>query len=462
MRAESGRVYIKKQNEKGCVILKLTGKSLRSDFARFVSATTASLMVFCLYSVVDGLMVARGVGEYAMSAVNLALPFTNLLFAVAVMFAVGSSTIIAIFMAQKKKREADELLSQNLTVLIIMGVVITAVLIFTEPIARLLGANDVTLDYTVDYLKGLAPFSAFFLISYNLEILIKTDGFPQTALITVIIGCLSNCVMDYVAIFILDMGTYGAAFATGLSQLITSTIYIVHFLGGRCSFKIRKFRFDPHIYKRLIPIGFADGITELCTGVMMFIFNRTVLHYIGNDGVVTYTIIAYVNTVVINLMMGVSQGSQPLISFYYGEGSREKCNTLLKYGVRTVTAMAAIVFVGLYICANQVVGIFLKDSDPGLIDFSVKAFRTYSFSYIILGFNVLIGGFMTALERPRQAIAISIGRGLVLQSISLMALSLSFGADGIWYTPILSEAMCLIMSMLFLRQYLKNSEIKTI
>ena len=102
------------------------------------------------------------------------------------------------------------------------------------------------------------------------------------------------------------------------------------------------------------------------------------------------------------------------------------------------------------------VGIFLKDSDPGPIDFSVKAFRTYSFSYIILGFNVLIGGFMTALERPRQAIAISIGRGLVLQSISLMALSLSFGANGIWYTPILSEAMCLIMSMLFLRQYLKK------
>ena len=424
--------------------MKLTGKSLRSDFARFVSATTASLMVFCLYSVVDGLMVARGVGEYAMSAVNLALPFTNLLFAIAVMFAVGSSTIIAIFMAQKKKREADELLSQNLTVLIIMGVVITAaVLIFTEPIARLLGANDVTLDYTVDYLKGLAPFSAFFLISYNLEVLIKTDGFPQTALITVIIGCLSNCVMDYVAIFILDMGTYGAALATGLSQLITSTIYIVHFLGGKCSFKIRKFRFDPHIYKRLIPIGFADGITELCTGVMMFIFNRTVLHYIGN-------------TVAINLMMGVSQGSQPLISFYYGEGSREKCNTLLKYGVRTVTAMAAIVFVGLYIFSNQVVGMFLKDVDDSLIAYSVSAFRTYSFSYIILGFNVLIGGFMTALERPKQAIAISIGRGLVLQSISLMALSLSFGADGIWYTPILSEAMCLIMSMLFLRQYLKK------
>lgn len=98
----------------------------------------------------------------------------------------------------------------------------------------------------------------------------------------------------------------------------------------------------------------------------------------------------------------------------------------------------------------------MKDVDDSLIAYSVSAFRTYSFSYIILGFNVLIGGFMTALERPKQATAISIGRGLVLQSISLMALSLSFGADGIWYTPILSEAMCLIMSMLFLRQYLKK------
>lgn len=143
--------------------MKLTGRSLRNDFARFVSATTASLMVFSLYSVVDGLMVARGVGEYAMSAVNLALPFTNLLFSIAVLAAVGASTIIAIYLAQGKKQEADELLSQNLTVLVILGVTLTAaVMIFVEPIAKLLGANEITLEYTKDYLLGLARFSAFF------------------------------------------------------------------------------------------------------------------------------------------------------------------------------------------------------------------------------------------------------------------------------------------------------------
>ena len=226
-------------------------------------------MVFSLYSVVDGLMVARGVGEYAMSAVNLALPFTNLLFSIAVLAAVGASTIIAIYLAQGKKQEADELLSQNLTVLVILGVTLTAaVMIFVEPIAKLLGANEITLEYTKDYLLGLAPFSAFFLISYNLEILIKTDGFPNVALLTVITGCLANCVMDYVAIFHLNMGVRGAALATGLSQLITSVIYIIHFLDGRSTFRIRKFRFDIKIYKRLIPIGFADGVTELCTGLI--------------------------------------------------------------------------------------------------------------------------------------------------------------------------------------------------
>ena len=438
--------------------MKLTGRSLRNDFARFVSATTASLMVFSLYSVVDGLMVARGVGEYAMSAVNLALPFTNLLFSIAVLAAVGASTIIAIYLAQGKKQEADELLSQNLTVLVILGVTLTAaVMIFVEPIAKLLGANEITLEYTKDYLLGLAPFSAFFLISYNLEILIKTDGFPNVALLTVITGCLANCVMDYVAIFHLNMGVHGAALATGLSQLITSVIYIIHFIDGRSTFRIRKFRFDIKIYKRLIPIGFADGVTELCTGLMMFLFNRTVLRYIGNDGVVTYTIIAYVNTVIINLMMGVSQGSQPLISFYYGEGRHDKCRKLLRYGLRTIMVMSAAVLISLNVFTEPIVRIFLKDCPEHLVSYSMQAFRHYSLCYTMLGFNMLIAGFMTALERPTQAICISIGRGLIIQSLSLIALSLILGADGIWYTPILSEGICLVMSILFLRQYLKST-----
>ena len=122
--------------------------------------------------------------------------------------------------------------------------------------------------------------------------LVKTDGFPRLAVISVTTGAVANCILDYIAIFWLDMGVFGAAVATGTSQLITCIIYLAHFFGPKCTFRLRKFRFDPRIYKRLIPIGLSDGVTELCNGLMILIFNRTVQKYLGADGLVTYTVIA--------------------------------------------------------------------------------------------------------------------------------------------------------------------------
>ena len=432
----------------------LSGKSLKHDFIRFVSATVASQVVFSLYSMVDGLMVSIGVNEYAMSAVNLAIPFTNALFSIAVLFAVGSSTLIAIFIAQEKRHEADTLFSQNLVTLLLLSAVITAlVLLFLEPFAYLLGADEITLDYVKQYLLGIAPFSVCYLVSYNLEVLVKTDGYPRYALFTVIGGCLTNCVLDYIAIFHLDMGVFGAAVATGISQLVTCISYFIHFFSKKCTFRLRKFRFDPRLYARILPIGLSDGVTELCTGLMIFLFNRTVLRCIGTDGVVTYTVIAYVTTIIINLMVGISQGSQPLVSYHYGREDHAGCRKLLRYALTTVCVVAPLLFLGLYVFAPQIVSAYLSNASAELVDYSVHAFRRYSVSYLLVGFNVVIGGFLTALERPVPAISISVGRGLVLQSAVLLTLAAVFGGDALWYTPILSEAMCLAMSLFFLRRY---------
>ena len=431
----------------------LSGKSLKHDFIRFASATMVSQMVFSLYSMVDGLMVSVGVNEYAMSAVNLAIPFTNALFSIAVLFAVGSSTLVAIYLAQERRHEANTLFSQNFVTLLVLGAVITALaLLFLEPFARLLGADEITLDYVKQYLLGIAPFSVCYLISYNLEVLVKTDGYPRYALFTVIGGCLTNCVLDYIAIFWLDMGVFGAAVATGISQLVTCLSYFAHFFSKKCSFRLCRFRFDPRLYARVVPIGLSDGVTELCTGLMIFLFNRTVLRCIGTDGVVTYTVIAYVTTIIINLMVGVSQGMQPLVSYHYGKDERAACRTLLRYAVTTVCILAPILFIGVYVFAPQLVRAYLSHADGALVQYSVSAFRRYSFSYLLLGFNVVIGGFLTAVERPVPAICISVGRGLVLQSAVLLTLAALFGGDAVWYTPVFSEAMCLALSLFFYRR----------
>ena len=437
--------------------MQLEEKSLRSDFVRFVTASAASLMVFSLYSMVDGLLVSLGVNEYAMSAVNLAIPYTNALFSLAVMFAVGSSTIIAIFLAQNRKDEADGLFSQNFFLLLGVGVLISVVvLVFREQFAKLLGADEVTLEYVKQYLLGLAPFSACFIISYNLEVLIKTDGYPKLAVITVTTGAVANCILDYIAIFWLDMGVFGAAVATGTSQLLTCVMYLAHFFGPKCTFRLKKFKFDPRIYKRLIPIGLSDGVTELCNGLMILIFNRTVQKYLGADGLVTYTVIAYMNTIVINLMMGISQGSQPLVSYRYGKCDNTSCKKLLGFGLKTALLFGAVCLGGLYLFAPQIVGAYLSEASPALVADSVVAFRQYSFSWLLVGFNVVIGGYLTALERPMPAIAISTGRGLIVQSVALVALAAVTRGAGLWFTPILSEVLVLAMAVVFLKRNLKQ------
>lgn len=426
-------------------------QSLLKQFFHFSAATVASLMVFSLYSIVDGLFVARGVGEYAMTAVNLSVPFVNLLFSIAVIFAVGTSTIIAYLLGQKNARSANKLFSQNLATLVVIGVTISVlVLVFTEPLARLLGAEEVTLEYTIHYLQGLAPFAVCFMISYNLEVLVKTDGRPRLALVTVCVGCVTNCVLDYLAIFHWGLGIWGAAAATGLSQLLTCIIYLTHFLGKHTTFHPVRFRMDWKIYRRLLPIGISDGLTELCNGLMIFLFNHTILRCIGTDGLVAYTIIAYANTLVINITMGVSQGSQPLISFQNGRGDGTAIGNLLRYGLRTMCGIAAVCFTVLFLAAPKLVAVYLPEAGAEMLTFATDAFRRYSLCYLPVGFNIYIAGFLTAMERPLPAVSISTGRGLILQGSILLLLAAVLGGGSIWFAPVISEVLCLGLSVFFL------------
>lgn len=426
-------------------------QSLLKQFFHFSAATVASLMVFSLYSIVDGLFVARGVGEYAMTAVNLSVPFVNLLFSIAVIFAVGTSTIIAYLLGQKNAQSANKLFSQNLVTLVVIGVTISVlVLAFTEPLARLLGAEEVTLEYTIHYLQGLAPFAVCFMISYNLEVLVKTDGRPRLALVTVCVGCVTNCVLDYLAIFHWGLGIWGAAAATGLSQLLTCIIYLTHFLGKRTTFHPVRFRMDWKIYRRLLPIGISDGLTELCNGLMIFLFNHTILRCIGTDGLVAYTIIAYANTLVINITMGVSQGSQPLISFQNGRGDGTAIGNLLRYGLRTMCGIAAVCFTVLFLAAPKLVAVYLPEAGAEMLTFATDAFRRYSLCYLPVGFNIYIAGFLTAMERPLPAVSISTGRGLILQGSILLLLAAVLGGGSIWFAPVISEVLCLGLSVFFL------------
>ena len=433
-------------------VMKLEGKSLKRDFFKFILPAVASQWVFALYTMVDGMFVARGVSETALAAVNISSPFVTGMFALSLTFAVGTSTIVALMFGQNKIREAREVFSQNMTVLTIVSLLITAaVLAGLKGFAGFLGATEVTMPYVKEYISTIAPFAVCFILSYSFEILISTDGYPALATIIVSLGVVLNCILDYLLVMVWHKGVSGAAFATGISQTVVIVFYLKHFLGKKGTIKFCRHAFRPWLIARELKNGFPSGITELSAGIITFVFNQAIIRFLNEDAIVSYSIIAYVNAIVVMSMVGVAQGCQPLISYYYGKGEREKCRRLLKYELCTVAAASFFAVGVFYLLADKIVGIFISPELEELSAYSAGVFRIFILSFLLAGYNVVAAGFFTAIEKSGTAVVISLGRGLVMLVVSMAVLTTLFGGKGIWWAAALSEALCLVVSIRLLK-----------
>ena len=427
---------------------------LKTSFWRFIWPSVAAQWIFALYTMVDGMFVARGVSEVALSAVNIASPFVNFLFSVSILFAVGTSTIVAIYLGNGEKQKADEVYTQGLASLLVISAIITAgVFVNLETAAIFLGATEVTMEYVKHYILSILPFAWCFIISYSFEILVKTDGYPKFATAAVTGGAVLNCILDYLFVMVFRWGVAGAGAATGLSQCALVFLYISHFLSPKATIRFRKFKWDPARLVRAVKIGLPSCLTEFSAGITVFLFNHTILKYLGNDGIISYTVIGYVNTIVVMSIAGIAQGAQPMISFYYGRGDGGKYRTLLKYGLTASAGLGAAAFIGSWAGADLLVSMFISRELAELKDYTIAVFRVFSLSFLIAGINIQMGGFFTAVERPMPALVISVGRGFVTLALALKICGTLFGGPGIWWAPALSEFLCLCLTLAFAFRY---------
>lgn len=436
--------------------MKLEGKSLKSDFLRFIIPSIIAQWVFTLYTMVDGIFVAKGVSETALTAVNISFPFVAGMFSISILFAVGTSTVVAILLGEKKEKRANEVFTQNIAVLIVLSLLITIlVLANLESFARFLGATKKTLPYVKEYLGTLAPFAICFILSYSFETLIKTDGYPKSATIIVTAGALLNCILDYLLVIVFHKGVFGAAFATGVSQGVVIIFYLQHFLGKKGTIHFAKFKMNwPLIWREFLN-GIPSGITEFSAGIIIFLFNQAILRYLNENALVSYTIISYVNSIVVMSMAGIAQGCQPLISYYYGQKSYEKCRKLLRYSIVAAFVLSVASLLACVGGAEGIVSLFVSGELQELRTYSAHVFRIFSISYLIAGYNVVIGGYFTAVERPKEAIAISVARGFVTLVIGLVVMTQLFGGDGIWWAATVSEGLCFVLTFIFLKFFKK-------
>ena len=459
-------------------------QSIKSRFLQYVLPSVAAMWVYTIYTMADGIFVARGVGEQALAAVNLCMPMINGAFSMGILFAVGASTRASICKGRGDTQESNRVFTIGAVTVAAIGLLtaLTATLLLPQ-LARLLGADAETLPYVKGYLGIIVLFLPFYMTSYYLEVLVKADGFPKLAIKTSIAGALTNIVLDAIFVLVFHWGIEGAAVATGLSQAMTFSIYLRHFLArtplrkaavsaangtaanatlstpaaANPGFTFVRVRWQPQAVLRFAKLGLADCVTELSIGLCIFVFNRTLLAVSGSEGVVIYTVISYFGQLVLMTMMGINQGSQPLISYYYGRGKSEFCSYIFRLALCCAGVCAIVAFVIGFFCPAPIVNIYIDHgTNPELYARGIRAFRLYAPAFLPLGIVIPMMGYFTSLELPKQAMSISLGRGMLFAICALLLLAFLFGEPGIWISAVVSETCTLILALLLYRHDRKS------
>lgn len=424
-------------------------KDLKTKFKQYVIPSVASMWVFSLYSMVDGAFVSRGVGPEALASVNISMPFINTLFALSVLFSTGASTVVSITLGKGDVKKASEYFTFNNVILIIISLVMIILsLLNLDKICLFLGATKTTLPYVKGYLGIIILFIPCYLLSYGLELLIKCDGYPHLSTIGVVVAAITNIVLDYIFVLKLNWGVEGAALATGIARVLSVLFFLSHFLSKKGKLRFCKFKFESDFIKRIISIGIPDSMTEASLGIVVLLFNQSILWFIGEDALISYSVICYINTLVLCTMLGISQGLQPICSYYYGAKDFKSVFKLFDMSLSTIWKSSLLAFSIVMVFAKPIATIFIDKSNIQLLSYTVNTLRISSFAFLLLGYNIIASGFCVSTEKTVFASIISLGRGLVIITLSLGTMILLLGGKGIWLAAFVSELIVFIMARL--------------
>ena len=422
-------------------------KSTLSLIFKYAFPNVISMWIFTLYTIIDGIFIGKFVGATALAGVNLVFPLINLIFSISIMIGVGSSTIIAIKFGENKIEEGNKILTSAVFINFIFSIAITtAILIFYNPIIEVLGAKNGTDIYffTKEYLQHIIPFSIFYMIGYALEIYIKVDGKPSYPAYCVLVGGITNLALDYIFVVKFNWGVKGSAIATGISQIASCSLLIYYIFFKA---KIIKFvKVNTFFIKKtfiIFKIGFPEFLTEVSSGILILIYNLVILNKIGVQGISVYSVITYITSFITMTMIGFGQGMQPIISYYLGEKNYKKINDIFKKSLFLLSIIGVFVFLLINFFTVHLGKLFF---DENILVLELKKYLSiYSLSYIILGINIFISSYFTALKKPLYSSLITFPRTILFNGILLLVLPIFFGNNSIWTVSFLSEFLTIFI-----------------
>lgn len=425
-------------------------------FLKYSIPSIIGMLFFSIYIVVDGIFVGQAVGGPALAAINIAMPFFSIAMAISIMLSAGANTIVGIELGQGNHEQARKTFSLAFYTLMILSTSVAVLtLIFLDPICKMLGATPELLPMVRQYLALLCLFTPVFTAGGLLSTGIRTMGKPTYSMVCTITGSVLNIIFDYFFVVVWGMGVAGAALASGLAFAISFFVAFAGYFPKDCILRFTKCKVDFKKIGKFFYNGSSEALTEVAVAYSTYLFNMVLLKNMGEMGVSAFSIITYVTSLVIAVLLGISTGISPITSYNYGAKNIDRVISLNKLGIKVMAILGIICTVGMFIFGEPLIKLFAPN-DPELITLTVHATKLYSISFLINGINILGSAYFTALEDAKTSAIISLFRGILFLTVGIFLLPTLIGDAGIWLAVFFSEAITLgYTCYLFKRSYNK-------
>ena len=423
--------------------------------------TVIAQLINMLYNVVDRIYIGHipETGSLALTGVGVCMPLIMIVSAFAALVSSGGAPRASIFMGKQDTDSAEKTLGNCFSTQLIVSAVLTFILlIWNRDLLLAFGASENTIEYASGYMGIYALGTLFVQLTLGMNSFITAQGFTRTAMVSVIIGAVSNIILDPVFIFLLDMGVKGAALATIISQAI-SCIWVMSFLCGKKTLlKLKKqhMRLHANIILPCIALGTATFIMQSSESVISVCFNSSLLRYGGDIAVGAMTILTSVMQFAMLPMTGIAQGAQPILSYNYGAGNKDRVKSTFFLLLKTCLTYSILLWAFIMLKPEVFVGIFTPDK--ALSAFTAPALRIYMSGILLFGIQIACQMAFTSLGKALCSITVAVVRKfvLLLPLIYIMPHIVSDPTRGVYTAEPIADILAVTFTaILFIFQFKK-------
>ena len=425
------------------------GKLLKMYAVPGIIAQTAA----SLYNMVDSIYIGhiKDVGSYAISGLAVTFPLMNLSAALGTLVGVGAMTLISVLLGQKNYSTAAKVLSNVLTLNVVISILFTAVtLLFLDPILYFFGASDNTIPFARKYMTIILLGNVITHLYFGFNGIIRSAGNPKLAMNLTLFTVVSNAILDPIFIFVLDLGIQGAALATVLCQTMALS-YSMRYLSRKDNFlhfPRPLFQLDWRIAKQSLAIGIGPFLMNSASCLVALSINQPLRKYGGDLAIGAYGIVNRITMLFAMICMGFNQGLQPIAGYNYGARQYSRVKEIFILTAKWEVLVTTVCFLVSELIPEQAVSLFTND--PELIRFSAHGLRVMNVAFALVGFGMVSGNFFQCLGMVRKSIFLSLTRQLIFLLPLVYTLPIWFEEKGVWMSFPISDALNILISAILI------------